>query len=191
MKNVRSARLAFLVLWSIGSAAVSVCAQQITVDGRITGPGGAGVEGVVVDVLSLGGGGAVTTTDGTGDYRVDVPGGAIRITLQPPRATRMAEYNAWIGDHFESFTWNHTLQQGALVGGTLVLPDGTPPITGAVSFHPVTFTMRDGEWLAAPTDASTGEFEIVVPLGIYWVSADPPAGAFRPTWPIRRWSMGP
>ncbi len=162
----------------------SARAQLISLSGRISAPDGTAASGVVVDVQSTGGGGQSTTTGAAGGYRVDVPPGAIRVSLRPDPATRWAEYHAWIGSFSASATWDHTLRHGARVEGTLSMPDGRPHGGHSVTFDPVSWTLRDGEWLAAFVDPDDSTFAVVVPLGIYRVFSDPPAGLFRRYVPI-------
>lgn len=162
----------------------SARAQLITVSGHISTPGGAAAAEVQVEVGSTGGGGGATTTDPAGAYRVDVPPGEIRISLRPDPATRLAEYHGWIGSHATPFTWDHTLRRGALVEGSLAMPDGTPAGGRSVGFVPVSWYLPDGEWLGAPTDPVDGTIAVVVPLGAYRASSDPPAGLFRRHEPI-------
>jgi len=159
-------------------------AQLITISGRISDPDGAAAPGVQVELQSLGGGGQVTTTDTAGDYRVDLLPGAIRVSLRPDPATRLAEYNAWIGSYTASSTWDYTLRLGSLVEGTLSLPDGRPAGGPPVTFDPATWFMPDGEWLEALPDFVDGSFSIVVPRGVYRAFANPPKGLYRRYEPI-------
>jgi len=158
--------------------------DTITVSGHITDPGGAGVEGVEMSVLAIGGQGALTTTDATGYYSVVVSTGAIMMRLRPPQETRLAQYNAWIGHYTESFTWDHALLAGMLISGRAEMPDGSSLVATNVEIFPLTSIQPDGEWFSATTAVEDGTFEVVVPLGVHWLRVDPPIAYYGVSQPV-------
>ena len=138
-------------------------ADTITVSGHITDPGGVGVPEVDVFVLGAGGPAEGTTTDAAGYYSVVVSSGAILIQLMPPKDTRLAQYNGWIGEYNASFTWDFSLLAGALISGRAEMPDGSPLGGRVLEIHPLAQIQPDGEWYYAITDSENGAFEVVVP----------------------------
>lgn len=172
--------LGFLLMFVVGSAS----ADTITVSGHITGPGGVPEPEVGVFVLGLGGQGAATTTDDTGFFSVEVSSGAIMIQLRPPKETRLAQYNAWIGDYDASFTWDFRLLAGTVISGTAEMPGGRALGGRTVEIFPLTMILPDGEWFSTTTDPDDGVFEVVVPLGVHWLRVDPPASLYGVARPV-------
>jgi len=159
-------------------------ADTITVSGHITDPGGAAVPGVEMSVITFGGQGALTTTDAAGYYSVVVSSGAILIQLKPPRETRLAQYNGWIGEYSASFTWDFALLAGTLISGMAEMPDGSSLGGRVLEIYPLARIQPDGEWYYAITDPENGAFEAVVPFDVYWMRVSPPSPYYAVNQPV-------
>lgn len=159
-------------------------ADTITVSGHITDPGGAGVPEVNVFVLAAGGLAEGTTTDATGYYSVVVSSGAILIQLMPPNDSRLAQYNGWIGEYNDSFTWDFSLLAGSLISGRAEMPDGSSLGGRLLDIRPLAQIQPDGEWYYAFTDLENGAFEVVVPFDVYWMRVAPPLPYYAVDQPV-------
>ena len=159
-------------------------ADTITVSGHITDPGGVGVPEVDVFVLAAGGLAEGTTTDATGYYSVVVSSGAILVQLRPPKETRLAQYNGWIGEYDASFTWDFSLLAGALISGKAEMPDGSILGGKEVQIFPLAQILPDGKWYTASTDPADGTFETVVPLDVHWMRVLPPTNYYAVDQPV-------
>jgi len=159
-------------------------ADTITVSGHITDPGGVGVPEVDVFVVAAGGLDEGTTTDATGHYSVVVSSGAILIQLMPPKDTRLAQYNGWIGEYSASFTWDYALLAGTLISGKAEKPDGSSLGGKVLQIYPLARFQPDGEWYYAITDPGNGAFEVVVPFDVYWMRVSQPSPYYAVNQPV-------
>jgi hypothetical protein len=156
-------------------------ADQITVSGHISVPGGGPAQGIEVEAQSIGGEGGSAVTDASGWYSVEIAAGVIAMHLVPPLESRLAEFHGWIGQQDSSFTWNFTLRAGVLISGSAMLPDGTPLSGHPISIVPLNEFQPAGEWFYTRTGVDDGQFQVVVPLGVHWLELPPPPFFFA-TW---------
>jgi hypothetical protein len=143
---------------------------QATVSGTIRHDG-APVAGVRVLVFWEGAGEELTTgLDGL--YAVSgVPAGSwVMIHVIPPLHMRLASHNLRIDHVTGEVVQDFDLVSGFLLSGLFLLPDGAAYDEGFwLAADPVDFMIPDGQWLG--TTAINGQFEVVLPPGIFTLRA--------------------
>jgi hypothetical protein len=132
---------------------------------------GAPVAGVRVMVFWEGGG-EESTTGSDGTYAMSgVPAGSwVMIHVIPPLHMRLASHNLRIDHVTGDVVQDFDLVSGFLLSGQFLLPDGAAYNEGFwLSAQPVDFMIPDGQWLG--TTAINGQFEVVLPPGIFMLQA--------------------
>ena len=169
-----------LIVSAIGTALpLPAAAALVTLTGKVTDAGGAGIFNVTIGFVDACSGatapaaGNVTST--TGDFRATVNAGVYDLEFSPPAGSL---YHAWRIRNFD-LTASQTLAPvslafGIIVSGRVNDPGGAGIANVFVRFFPPgssdrTFAARDR------TDPA-GNFSIVIPAGTYDVKYGPPLG---------------
>jgi len=153
------------------SAASAAVKATVTVSGTITDSRGTPVSGVQVR-MNWASGERFLTTDGNGFYFCDaIPsGGWLTIMVRPSLSRKLAQRNWRLDTLTANLTKDFTLQDGFLVQGAVVTPDGGTH-TGFVwlEANPTTSAPPRNEWLGEGLDYGQGSFSMVLPPDVYTI----------------------
>ncbi|MEN8165189.1 MAG: carboxypeptidase-like regulatory domain-containing protein, partial [Acidobacteriota bacterium] len=149
----------------------------ITISGTVTGPLASGVADAVVEAFYPWDSASSATTDSDGYYQVSMAPGPIWLTVRAPLDSRLAGYVINLGYQEADLTQDFQLEAGHLLGGHVVMPDGNAGQEQIeVVLHAFSFDAsgEDSTYLLTTRTKAGGEFEIVVPVGVYWAGVTPP-----------------
>lgn len=161
---------------SVCALALASSAHAATLNGRITGPGGAGVYPLDIDVYDNRSGAAVTvsgdSTNANGDYSITVPSGRYDLVFQPHPSLHLFDDRRNGINVTTTVTTNRTLVAGRYVSGRIVGPDGVGvPNVNLNFFDPATgdaVTQVQGDLTNA-----TGDFQAMVLPGLWDIEIVP------------------
>lgn len=178
--------IGFLLIFSLLLAGIPLSATTAQTTARIIGTirhEGAPVADVMVFAV-WDDGFREMQTGPDGIYQIDdAPIGAwVMIFVRPAPDSRLV-YRNWrterlAGDLIKDFD----LERGYLFSGTVRLPDGSiPPNAFWMGANPTTFALPEDEWLGETVFPEGGNFEVVLPPGIYWLDTPLELGYRFPT----------
>lgn len=156
--------------------ACTTASGAATLNGRITGPGGAGVYPLDLDVYDSKTGAFVSisgdTTNANGDYSVTVAAGKYDLVFHPHPSLRLFDDVRAGISVTTTTTTNRTLTAGRLLSGRIVDGAGASVVGVNLNFHDVV-TGAAAAQVQGDITSATGQFATLVTPGVWDIDMIP------------------
>jgi hypothetical protein len=161
-------------LWMLSGTA----ALATAVNGRVTTTSGQGIAGVNLDFIDRATGTNILlsndTTDILGFYSVSVPPGSYDVRFKPPLGTRFVGIEIrGVTVQGASLVLDQVLPTGWMITGR-VLDDTSTPVP-STDLDVIDAATRNAIFTNHDTSDTAGNFNVVVPAGVYTIEFTPPA----------------
>ena len=161
---------------SVVLLAFAAPAQAAILNGRITGPGGAGVYPCDIDVFDNNSGAPVVvsgdTTTATGNYSFTVPAGKYDLVFKPAPQLHLFNDSRNGIQVSTTTTTNRTLVAGRYISGQVLSMAGLPVANANLNFHDSATGAAAGQ-VQNGVSGANGVFSSMVPPGVWDVAIIP------------------